>query len=144
MAAEGTSRPPPRVQKRIQPSLGSLASSSLCRNTFVPPRGAGVACTFPLSVPSGPLSFGPQGFLVSYPNRTEKSATFFVEQQGRDKIFSRIGTPLLFLWPDPSSLLSVWVLFPLLFLQDEYGAVGPPRRTLLLVDGVGMRPRACL
>jgi len=56
-----------------------------------------VDCTFPLPVPSGTTSFGPQELLVSFPDFREKTATLMVEQQGRDILFSRIGTPLLFL-----------------------------------------------
>ena len=64
-----------------------------------------------------------------------------VEQQGRDILFSRIGTPLLFLWPNPSSFPSVWVFLPLVSFGDQSSAVGPTFRTLPLVDGVGVRPR---
>jgi len=64
-----------------------------------------------------------------------------VEQQGRDILFFRIGTPLLFLWPSPSSFLSVWVFLPLVSCGDQSNAVGPTCRTLPLVDGVGVRPR---
>jgi len=142
-ALKGRSRPPPRVQKRNQPCLGSLATSGLCRNTFVPLFGTGVDCTFPLPVPSGPPSFGAQGLLISCPDLTEKTATLMEEQQGRDIRFSRIGTPLLSLWPSLSSLLSIWVLFPLVSLEDQSSAVGPTCRTLPLVDGVGVRPRMC-
>jgi len=143
-ALKGRSRPPPRVQKKNQPCLGSLASSGLCRNTFVPFLGTGVDCTFPLPVPSGPPSFGPQGLLISCPDLREKTATLMVEQQGRDMLYSRIVTPLPILWPSPSFLLSVWVLFPLVSLGDQSSAVGPTCRTLSLVDGVGVRPRTCL
>ena len=65
---------PPRVQKKNQPCLGSLAPSGLCRNTFVPLFGTGFDCTFPLPVPSGPPSFGPQGWLISCPDLREKTS----------------------------------------------------------------------
>ena len=74
-AVKERSRPPTRVQKKNQPCLGSLAPSDLCRNTFVPLFGTGVNCTLPLPVLSGPPSFGPQGWLISYPDRREKPAT---------------------------------------------------------------------
>jgi len=74
-ALKGRSRPPPRVQKKNQPCLGSLAPSGLCRNAFVPLFGTGVDCTFPLPVPSGRPSFGPQGLLISCPDLREKTAT---------------------------------------------------------------------
>jgi len=141
---KGRSLPPPRVQKKNQPCLGSLAPLGLCRNTFVPLFGTGVVCTFPLPVPSGPPSFGPQGLLIYCQDLREKTATLVVEQQERDILFSRIGTPLLCLWPSPSFLLSVWVLFPLVSLGDQSSAEGPTCRTLPLVNGVGVRPRTCL
>jgi len=134
----------PRVQKKNEPCLGSLALSCLCRNIFVPLLWTGVDCTFPLPVPYGPLPLGPQGLLISCPNLREKTATLMVEQQGRDILYSRIGTPLLFLWPSPSFLLSVWVLYPLVPFGDQSSAVGPSCRTLPLVDGVGVRPQTCL
>jgi len=143
-ALKRRSRPPPRVQKKNQPCLGSLAPSSVCRNNFVPLLGTGVDCTFPLPVPSGPPSFRPQGLLSSFSDRREKTATLMVEQQGRDILLSRTGTPLLILWPSTSSLLFVWVFFPLVSLRDQSSAVGPTCRTLPLVDGVGVRPRTCL
>jgi len=74
-AAQGRSRPPSRVQKKNRPCLESLAPSGLWRNKFVPLLKTGVVCTFPLPVPSGPLFFGPQGSLISYPDRREKTAT---------------------------------------------------------------------
>jgi len=138
------SRPPPRFQKKNQPCLGSLAPSGLGRNTVVPLLGTGVACTFPFPAPSGPPSFGPQGSFIFFFVRREKTATLMAEQQGRDSLFFRIGTPLIFLWPIPSSFFSVLVLFRLVFLGDQSSAVGPTRRTLSLVDGAGVRPSTCL
>jgi len=143
-ALKERSRPPPRVQKKNQLCLGSLAPSGLFRNTFVPLFGTGVACTFPFPVSSGPSSFGPQVFFFSFSDSREKTATLMVEQQGRDILFFRIVTPLLFLWPSPSFLSPVWVLFPLVSLGDQSSAVGTACRTLPLVDGVGVRPRTCL
>jgi len=63
-AFKGRSRSPPRVHRKNQPCLESLAPSGLCRNTFVSFPGTGVDCTFPLPVPSGPPSFGLQGLLI--------------------------------------------------------------------------------
>jgi len=74
-ALKGRSRRPPRVEKKNQPCLGSLAASGLCHNTFVPLFGTGVECPFPLPVPSGPPSFGPQGLLISWTDLREKTAT---------------------------------------------------------------------
>ena len=59
-AVQGRSRLPPRVHKKNQPCLGSLAPSGLWRNKCVPLLGTGVVCTLPLPVPSGPLFFGPR------------------------------------------------------------------------------------
>ena len=72
---KGRFRPPPRVQKKNQQCLGSLAPSGLCRNTVVLLFGTGVACTFPLPVASWPSSFGPQGWFISCSERREKTST---------------------------------------------------------------------
>jgi len=74
-ALKGMFRPPPRVQNKNQPCVGSLAPSGLCRNTFVPLFETGVDCTFPFPVPSGPPSCGPQGLLMTFSDRSEKTAT---------------------------------------------------------------------
>ena len=83
-ALRGRSRPPPRVQKKNQPCLGSLAPSGLCRITFVPLFETGVDCTFPLPVPSGPPFFGPQGLLISWPDLREKTATHAQRREAMD------------------------------------------------------------
>ena len=75
-AFKGRSRPPPRVQRKNQPCLGSLAPSGLCRNTFVPLLGTGVDCTFPLPVPSGPPTLGLQGLLIYRFGQKRETATF--------------------------------------------------------------------
>jgi len=74
-ALKGRSLPFPRVQRTNRPCFGSLAPSGLSQHTFVTLIGTVVGFTLPFPFLSNPPTFGPQGLLISYPDRREKTAT---------------------------------------------------------------------